>query len=298
MLDEGDTATGTTQRDALQRGRAFGELPGWRTIAVDGSDARSWLHDLVTADVEGLPDRGSRRSLLLSPTGRIRADFHLALVDHSYLLLQAPDQPEPVDAILAPYVLSSDVVVEDRTDRSVVIAVLDGAAAANGDDGALVLMPSVLGAGHDLIVAPGDPVSRLRAHLRGVGLVEVSPEGLETWRIRRGVARMMVDFGANALPAEAGLEEAIDFTKGCFLGQESVAKIRNLGHPPWVVLPVHSVHPIPAGAPVLKDDVAVGEVTSVAPSVHGTDAIARVRWDAASEQLATDAGPLSLRNRE
>jgi hypothetical protein len=296
-LDEGGTATGTTHQDALERGWAFGVLPGWRIIAVGGADARSWLHDLVTADVEGLPDRRSRRSLLLSPTGRIRADFHLAAVDDSYLLLQAPDQPEPVDAILSPYVLSSDVVVEDRTDRSVVVAVLDDGVAADRDDGALVLTPSVLGTGHDLIVRPGD-AQRLRARFREDGLVEVSPEDLEARRVRRGVVRMMVDFGADALPAEAGLEDTIDFTKGCFLGQESVAKVRNLGHPPRVLLHVRSQAPISAGAPVLKDGETVGEVTSVAESSDGVTAIVRIRWDAASPQLATDAGPLSLRNGE
>jgi folate-binding protein YgfZ len=298
MLDEGGTETGTTQQDALEHGRAFVVLPGWRTIAVGGTDARSWLHDLVTADVEGLSDRRSRRSLLLSPTGRIRADFHLAVVDDSYLLLQAPDQPESVDAILSPYVLSSDVVVEDRTDRSVVVAVLANGAAANRDDGALVLEPSVLGVGQDLIVASGSPAEQLRARLREDGLIEVSQEGLETWRIRRGVARMMADFGADALPAEAGLEDAIDFTKGCFLGQESVAKVRNLGHPPRVLLRVRSGAPISPGTPVLMDGVTVGEVTSVARSVHGTDAIVRVRWDAASHPLVTAAGPLSLRHGE
>jgi len=298
MLDEGGTATGTTQQEALEQGRAFAVLPGWRTISVGGTDASAWLHDLVTADVEGLTDRRSRRSLLLSPTGRIRADFHLAAIGDSYLLLQAPDQPEPVDAILSRYVLSSDVVLEDRTDRSVVIAVLDEGAAADRGDGALVLMPSVLGVGRDLIVAPGDSVERTLTGLREDGLTEVAEEDLETWRIRRGVARMMVDFGADALPAEAGLEGTIDFTKGCFLGQESVAKVRNLGHPPRVLLRVRSDAPIPAGTSVLSDGVTVGEVTSVAVSVYGTDAIARVRWDAAADLLGTAAGSLSLRHEQ
>ena len=109
---------------------------------------------------------------------------------------------------------------------------------------------------------------------------------------------MMVDFGTDALPAEAGLEDAVDFTKGCFLGQESVAKVRNLGHPPRVLLRVRSHAPISPGARVLKGDVPVGEVTSVTQSVDVTDAIARVRWDAASDPLATTAGPLSLRHGE
>jgi folate-binding protein YgfZ len=254
-----------------------------------------WLHDLVTADVEGLSSGQSRRSLLLTPTGRIRADLHIARLDDSFLLLQEGGQPEAVDSILAPYVLSSDVDLEDRSERSVVVAVLGGAAAEHGDDH-LVLAPSVLGRGHDVVVPPGEPLDRLRERLRGRGVVEVTAQDLETWRVRRGTVRMGSDFGPDALPAEAGLEDTIDLTKGCFLGQESVAKVRNLGHPPWVLRLVRGDGPILPGAPVLADGAAVGEVTSVAEGDEGTDAIVRVRWDAASRPLSTGSGPLSLRH--
>ena len=250
-------------------------------IAVRGADATAWLHDLVTADVEGLSTGQSRRSLLLTPTGRIRADFHIARLDGSFLLLQAAEgQPEAIDAILAPYVLSSDVELDDRSEGSAIVA------------------PSVLGPGHDVIVPAGGPAARLRERLRARGAVEVSAQDLETWRIRRGIVRMGSDFGPDALPAEAGLEDTIDFTKGCFLGQESVAKVRNLGHPPRVLRLVRSRAPILPGAPVLADGSTVGEVTSAAAADGGTDAIVRVRWDAASGGLSTLAGPLSLRREQ
>jgi folate-binding protein YgfZ len=278
-------------------GRGFAELSGWRTVAVRGADASAWLHDLVTADVQGLADGQTRRSLLLTPTGRIRADFHVAGADGSFLLLQAPGQPEAVDAILAPYVLSSRVVLDDRSERSAIVAVLGGTAAENGD-GALVLAPSVLGAGHDVILAPGEPARRLRERLRDRGLVEMTAQDLESWRIRRGIVRMGTDFGPDALPAEAGLEDAIDLSKGCFLGQESVAKVRNLGHPPRVLRHVRSRTPIAPGAPVLMGGVAIGEVTSAAERRGGTDAIVRVRWDKASGPLSTATGPLSLLRQE
>jgi tRNA-modifying protein YgfZ len=280
----------------LENENAFATLPGWRVIAVGGADAMAWLHDLITADVEGLSSGQSRRSLLLTPTGRIRADLHVARMDGSFLLLQEEGQPEAVDEILAPYVLSSDVELEDRSERSVVVAVLGGEAAEDGHD-ALVLAPSILGRGHDVIVPPGEPADRLRDALRERGMVEVTAQDLETWRIRRGIVRMGPDFGLDALPAEAGLEDTIDLTKGCFLGQESVAKVRNLGHPPWVVRLVRSTAPIERGAPVLADGAAVGTVTSAAKGNGGTDAIVRVRWDAASGPLATETGSLSLRHR-
>ncbi len=287
-------ATRSTQLDALENGTAFAELPGWRVIAVRGADAPAWLHDLITADVEGLSAGQSRRSLLLTPTGRIRADLHVARLDGSFLLLQEERQPEAVDAILDPYVLSSDVELEDRSERSVIVAVLGGMAAEDGDDG-LVLTPSVLGRGQDVVVPPGEPADRLRERLHGRGFLEVTPADLETWRIRRGTVRMGCDFGPDALPAEAGLEDTIDLTKGCFLGQESVARVRNLGHPPWVLRLVRSKAPIVPGAPVLVDGASVGEVTSAAEDDGGTDAIVRIRWAAASGPLSTGTGPLSIR---
>jgi folate-binding protein YgfZ len=293
--------TGTSQSDTREDRHAYAVLSGWRVTSVSGTDARAWLHDLITADVDGLRDRRSRRSLLLTPTGRIRADFHVASVNGSYLLLQAPEQPEAVDAILRPYVLSSDVRLEDRTDRSVLVAVLDGSAAEDASD-EIVLTPSVVGSGHDVVAAPGDASARLLERLRASGLIELDTTALETRRIRDGIARMGADFGPDALPAEAGLEGAIDFTKGCFLGQESVAKIRNLGHPPRVLARVRSDAPIAPGAPVVSGEAVVGEVTSAAAAStdgsDGVDAIVRIRWDAERWRLATAAGPLVLRNVE
>ncbi|MGH2641640.1 MAG: hypothetical protein ACRDGO_08070, partial [Actinomycetota bacterium] len=164
--------------------------------------------------------------------------------------------------------------------------------------GSIILSPSVVGPGSDIIVPSGNASARLLGRLRASGLTEAAMEDLEARRVRRGEPRMSVDFGQDALPAEAGLEDTIDFTKGCFLGQESVAKVRNLGHPPRVLLHVRSAAPIAPGARVVAGAAVVGEVTSAVEDADGAVAIVRVRWDAASERLATDAGPLSLQRVE
>jgi len=296
----GTTDAGTAELDALGRSEAFA-TPAVRIVEVVGDDARRWLHDLVTADVASLPVGGSRRTLVLTPTGRIRADAHVAATGGGFLLLQAAEQPEAIDAILQPYVLSSDVRLVARDDLAIVavlgdekVAVEDG---GTGDLG--VLRPSVLfPGGIDLVVRDGAALGRIRDRLLDRGLVEVGSTALEAWRIRRGAPRMEADFGQDALPAEAGLEDTIDFEKGCFLGQESVAKVRNLGHPPRVLLPVRAPAGTVAGTAVVGDGVPVGEVTSATSSADAVDAIVRVRWEAASKPLSTKAGPLSLRRRE
>jgi len=287
---EPSTAAIDAEAEALASGRAFVALDGWRLIEVRGADARAWLHDLVTADVRTLEPWTARRTLLLTPTGRIRADLQVAAADDGVLLLQAPDQPEPVDRILAPYVLSSDVSLDDASERVTAFAVLGAGDLA----GAGWWTPSVLGEGAGVITPAGEPAERLRAALLAEGLLPASAEAVERWRIRRGSPRMGPDFGNDALPAEAGLESVIDFTKGCFLGQESVAKVRNLGHPPRAIVPVRSRAPLSVGMPVFARGAVVGEVTSVAANGN-VDAIARVRWAAAADDLSTEAGPLNLR---
>jgi folate-binding protein YgfZ len=290
---EAITATETAQLEALDQDRAFAELIGWRVIAVRGNDARGWLHDLVTADIEGLAPEQARRSLVLTPTGRIRADIGVAAQEGLFLLLQAPDQPESIDGILAPYVLSSDVELEDRTARMALFAVLGGGAAEDGSF--LLSTPSVLGRGANLVVETG-AVDAVRHAVKSAGLVEVSLGSVEAWRVRHGRPRMGPDFGPDSLPAEAGLEDAIDFVKGCFLGQESVAKVRNLGHPRRILRHVGSDAEIRPAEPVFAGDgPQVGEVTSAATVDGITDAIVRVRWEAATVPLSTAAGPLSLR---
>src|SRR5439155_8156413 len=97
------------------RDEAFADLSPWRKLSVQGADAPAWLGDLVSADIADLAPGRARRSLLLSPTGRVRAEFTVAAREEGYLLLQDPLQPHRLDGVLEPYVLSSAVTLDDRT---------------------------------------------------------------------------------------------------------------------------------------------------------------------------------------
>jgi folate-binding protein YgfZ len=266
--------------DALDAGRAFVELRGWRAVAVTGTDAVGWLHDLVTADVAGLAPSRACRALLLSPTGRIRADVHVLRRAHDLLLLQRREQPEPVEGVLDRYRLSSDVRLADAT---VAVIAVPGDASQPPDlpdrlDRTLSV-PSVLGGGADVVV-PEDGRHEARLALSALGLVEVGEEAAEVRRILRGDPRMGADFGADALPAEVGLDDTVDTTKGCFLGQESVAKVRNLGHPPRLLRHVLVDGAVRAGDVVLAGRAPVGEVTSGVTIGGRSTALIRIGWDA------------------
>ena len=265
-----------------------------RVLLASGSEARRWLHDLVTADVASLVPHQARRTLLLTPTGRIRADLHLlALDDGSFLIAQRADQPEAAAEILAPYRLSSSVELEPVA-TSLVSVLADVGDVA----GARPWRPSILG--EDWSDLPTDPSdrARVRARLVETGWAETSPDAVERRRVLMGIPRFGRDFGTDALPAEAGLDALIDREKGCFLGQESVAKVRNLGHPPRVLRHLRSPRAVAVGTTLVAEGRPVGEVTSAITDVEdaGTVMIARVRWEAASLALRTedDAIPLSV----
>lgn len=274
--------------EALDEARAYAELDEVDLTLVSGSDARAWLNDLVTTDVHTLGRFETRSSLLLVPTGRIRASFHvLALGDRDFALAQPVDQPEAVSNALAPFVLSSDVALAPSRLR--LFAVPGGADPPERFGNAY--RPSVLGGGYDLLVGASDDevFEDLRQELASDGLLPAGPGAVEARRIRRGEAAFPADLDTESLPAEAGLDAApvTDRAKGCFLGQEAVAKVANLGHPTRVVIPVEADAAIRTGEKVRAEDgVDVGLVTSASDRLG----IVRVRWNARDAHLATASG--------
>jgi folate-binding protein YgfZ len=266
---------------ALREGRAFVDLSSWRKVWVRGGDALTWLNDLVTADLSGLGPNEATRSLLLTPRGRIRADFTVAAFEDGFLLVQEP--AVPVDGLLAPYVLSSDVSLQDRTEALALVA-LPGADRARDPD-VLWWSPSSLGPGTDAAATTRPVLDRVLA-----GRTEAGPEAVEAWRIERGRARFGLDLTEESLPHEADLGPAVALDKGCYLGQEAVAKVRNLGHPPFVVLAVRADGPIGRGEPVTAAGQEVGRITSATPTGEGSAALARIRWAARHRALTTASG--------
>jgi len=248
------------QVDALDEGRAVLDLAGWTLVDVLGADAEAWLNDLVTANVATLPLGGAVRSLLLGPTGRIRADLVVLRQPTGFLLLQPTGQPRRIDELLEPYVLSSDVSLA-RSEAKPTIA------------------PTGSSGGWAVAAGPGPHVL-------------VDAKAYDAWRIRSALPRFPTDLDEDSLPAEAGLDEAptIDRQKGCYLGQESVAKVRNLGHPARLVVAVRAHEPIDAGQEVLAEEAPVGLVTSVDRRGDRTMALARIRWDAKDSALVTRSG--------
>ncbi len=285
-----DRAEIERQVRALDLGGAFVRQADVRLTWVGGSHARDWLQDLVTADVARLRPFETARSLLLTPTGRIRADFHVmgfGDARQSFVLAQPADQPHDLAELLAPYVLSSDVDLRPAPFEMVSVPVrLTPSRGARQ-----VWRPSVLGAGFDILGVRAAVDEDLRILVED-GLTESSAGAVEAWRIRSGVPRFPVDLDEDSLPAEGGLDDGIviDRSKGCYLGQESVAKVRNLGHPTRAIVSLRSPTRVRVGEGVLAAGLDVGVVTSADAGPDGSALVARVRWDARNADLATGSG--------
>lgn len=265
----------------------YADLSRRRTVRVTGADARAWLGDLLTADIAGLETGTSTVSLLLTPTGRIRAVVCVAALDDAILLTQDPAQPDAIDALLAPYVLSSDVAMEDASEWLAVFAFTEGDA-PSVPEGRTVAPSCWLGAGGVDLIVPAERAAEVRTAAGGLRLLDDA--ALARAAVEAGAARFPFDLIGDSLPHEVRFEHAVDDTKGCYLGQEAVAKIRNLGHPPWVILRMRADGRVEAGDPVIAGDREVGVVTGTA----GQMLLARVRWAAREDGLRT-AGGTSLR---
>lgn len=247
-----------------------------RRIAwVEGPDAPALLHGLLTADIAALPVGSATRSLVLTTQGHLVAQMAVARdADHAFTLLLDPYPAADGVAVIAAHHVSEDALVLGPEDARVLVATDD-------------LIPLLSGAG-DLQVPgliPGtvevladDPAQLATDH--GIAL---SPDAaLEALRVACGAAATGIDTGERTLVQEALLDASVSFDKGCYLGQETVARLHYRGHANRRLARIALDGPAAPGDPVTAADgaVPVGEVTSVA-EVPGTGwmALAMVRHE-------------------
>jgi folate-binding protein YgfZ len=246
-------------------------------VKVAGPDRLSWLHSLTSQHLERLAPGDTRQALILSPQGHL--EHHLTLTDDG-TATWIHTEPHTAPA-LAEYLNSMRfmlrVEVEDLSGALVVQSLAyapedkpsDGTTAASSppatlgqDLGAVAVMHGPFSI--DLIVEPG-AMGKLAATYPVAGLW-----AFEAARIAAGLPRPGLDTDHKTLPHEIGLiDDAVHLSKGCYRGQETVARIHNLGHPPRRLVLLHldgSVDRLPAhGAPVTTAEGArVGFVGSAA----------------------------------
>lgn len=235
-----------------------------RRIAwVEGPDAMALLHGLLTADIEAVPVGGAVRSLVLTTHGHVVARMAVARegAQEFTLILDPPPARDGVQVIAAHHV-SEDAEVLGPEDARVLVATDDLAGALEGA-GDLQVPGAIPGT---IEVLADDPAAVAAA--RGITLSD--EVALEALRVQRAAPEIGVDTGEKTLVQEALLDDAVSFDKGCYLGQETVARLHYRGHPNRRLARIALQGPVPPGSGIdAGDGASPGQVTSVAQVPDG-----------------------------
>ena len=268
-------------------------------IVVSGNDRRSYLHGLFTNDIAALDAGTGCYSAYLTPQGRMISDMWVyELGDVIMLDLPSVDTKNVVLAKLDQFIFSEDVQLGDVTDAFSQVAVIGPEAlrivgSLMTEDAerlsTLVEHGCVRGsmAGRPVIVTrvtdTGEPgfdlyidqtaLDAVRQLLESYGVDEADAETAEVLRVEAGIPRFHRDMDEETIPLEAGIESrAINFNKGCYVGQEVIIRVMHRGHgrvaKKLVGLSFESGGAIPSvDASVTTGDRQIGRVTSAIESI-------------------------------
>ena len=264
-------------------------------LIVSGSEAAEYLQGQLTNDVEALSPGEGQYAALLDRKGHMQADMRVLRTSPEEVWIDT--EPEGLEAArrhLEMYKIGREVTVVDVSAERAVLSLVGprsveiaGTAALPEDAcdaarvGGVACLAVGTAAGIDLIAKSAEAAA-LREALSDAGAVEVGPEAAEIMRVEAGVPRFGAEMSAETMPAEAGIvERAVSFTKGCYIGQEPVARLHYKGRPNRRLRGLELSAPAAAGASLRLGEKEVGRIGSACVSpARGPIALAIVRREA------------------
>ena len=280
-------------------------------LTVHGSEAGEFLQGQLTNDVEGLGPGEGCYAALLDRKGKIRADMRVLRTDSDRFLIDTEGAcGELVLSHLQMYKVGRDAAVEDSTADSGLLSLIGprseeiaGApirpehAHRELTIGGVACRAIATDIGIDLLV-PRDGLGPVGAALVDAGAEPIGIEAAEIARVEAGRPRVGYEIGAGTMPQEAGINErAVSFTKGCYIGQETVARLHYKGKPNRHLRKLALEHPVAEGDPVSMDGRAVGTIgTAVLSPAGGPLALAILRREAepGAEVIVGDGVPAKV----
>jgi folate-binding protein YgfZ len=275
-------------------------------VEVRGAEATQFLNGLVTNDIKALQDGAAMNAAFPNVQGRLQAYVRIIRRGDAYLFDTEAVTHARVVKLLERFTLAGDFYVADLTPATALISlqgsrsaeptgqvlgqVVSGvehgrAATVEWKDRQLTVMRATHTAedGFDIFV-DADVAPLLWDTLTGKGARPVGFEALETLRIEAGVPRFGVDMDESRIVLEAGLEDAVSFTKGCYIGQEIIARIHWRGHiaKRLAGLTFANETPVDPGARIRSlDGKEIGEITSAvySPRLDRTVALGYIKYD-------------------
>ncbi|MFF9478181.1 YgfZ/GcvT domain-containing protein [Streptomyces sp. NPDC014733] len=234
------------EQRALADGSGFVDLSHRGVVTVTGPERLSWLHLLVTQHVSELPPGQATEALILSPHGHVEHALYLVDDGETTWLHAEPGTQEALIAYLESMKFFYRVEVADRT-ADIAVVHLPAGSITEAPEGTVVRETPH---GRDLFLPRAELDEFAAAHGPAVGVL-----ALEALRVEAHRPRLGLETDHRTIPHELGwLESAVHLQKGCYRGQETVARVHNLGKPPRRLVFLHldgsEVHLPPHGTPL------------------------------------------------
>ena len=263
-------------------------------ISLAGSDRVRWLNGMVTNNIRDLEVGRGVYAFLLNPQGHILGDLFAYNRGESLMVDTDLSQMEKILATFDHYIIMDDVEVKNLSNQLTALGVsgpkshqvLQAAGFTVADllplqlqdmnwqsVGCTLVRGEATGTVSYEVWLPAGSVKQLWDALLAAGATPVGSEALEMQRILSGIPRYGVDIRERDLPQETEQERALNFNKGCYVGQEIVERIRSRGnvHRKFTGFVAAQGTSIAPGAKILVGEMEVGEVTSVTPLHNGHD---------------------------
>lgn len=298
---------------ALRSGCGVYDLGYRAKVSITGRDRVRWMNGMVTNNIRDLPAGQGVYSFALTPQGHILGDLYAYNRGDSFVVDTDRSQLEKILGTFDHYIIMDDVEVSDLSSSLTTLGivgpksrgVLAGAGIAIPDTKPLNIFEAKCtcdcdcvqctavrgddpsGESYELWLAPKDARKTWDA-LIASGATPIGSEALEMHRIVNGIPLYGVDIHERDLPQETEQARALNFSKGCYIGQEIVERIRSRGavHRKLTGLMADGERPITAGTKIISSEKEVGEITSVAsfrrPNPDRTVALGYVRREIAT----------------
>ncbi len=247
-------------------------------LELTGTDRETFLQGMVSNDVLGLPAGKTRHACLLDTTGHILADLRIVARPNTLLVETDPACLEVLRVTLNKFLIMEDVQIADVSEQWAIVSVYGDYRDAEAVPASLPILPGV-----DLWLPLGDK-DVAWADLLDAGAVPLTAEEAEALRVDVGIPKWGAELTPSVLLPEAEMADAVSYTKGCYVGQEIVARLSARGHTNKAlrrillaedapVPPVGATLHVPEGGP--EPGREIGTITSAAASPsRGGQAIA------------------------
>lgn len=264
-------------------------------LIVSGAEAAEYLQGQLTSDVEALPPGEGQYAALLDRKGHMQADMRVLRISAEEIWIDT--EPEGIEAArrhLEMHKIGREVAIADLTAERAILSLIGPRSVEIASTAALpedsFAETSIAGtgclavgtAGGIDLIAKSVEVERLREALVEAGAVPVGVEAAEVLRVEAGTPRFGAEMSAETMPAEAGIvERAVSFTKGCYIGQEPVARLHYKGRPNRHLRGLELSAPATPGESLRLGEKEVGRIGSACVSpARGPIALAIVRREA------------------